>query len=43
MKKFKAEARTSIGSLIGTFDVEIDTDEPLGEGDILTLSEEVDY
>ena len=31
-----------MGSPIGTFNIEIDTDEPLGEGDILTLEEEVE-
>ena len=41
MKKFKAKAKTSMGTPIGCFDVEIDTDEPIGEGDILTLEEEI--
>ena len=43
MKKFKVTAKTSMGTPIpGTFDVEIDTDELLGEGDILTLEEELE-
>ena len=42
MIKFKAIAKTNTGLLLGTFDVEIDTDEPLGEGDVLILGEEVE-
>ena len=42
MKTFYAFARTASGSEIGKFRGEIDTDEPLGEGDVLTLEEECD-
>lgn len=43
MMKFKATAKTSMDTPIpGTFDVEIDTDEPFTEGDVLILGEEID-
>ena len=42
MKTFMAWARTESGTDIGRFKVEIDTDEPLGEGDVLTLEDEAD-
>ena len=42
MIKFRAIAKTSMNSPIGTFNIEIDTDEPLAEGDILTLEEEIE-
>lgn len=40
MKRFKATAKTNSGKHIGTYDLEIDTDDPLGEGDILILTKE---
>ena len=42
MITFYAFARTKSGSDIGRVKVEIDTDLPLSESDILTLEEETD-
>ncbi len=42
MKTFMAWARTESGKDIGRFKVKIDTDEPLSQGDVLTLEDECD-
>lgn len=42
MTTFYAFARTSLGSEIGKVKIEVDTEYPLQEGDVLTLEEETD-